>query len=310
MTTLTIGTRGSALALWQSNWVAGELARLHAGVETELLTIKTRGDKILDVSLAKVGGKGLFVTEIENALLSGEADLAVHSLKDVPTAQPEGLCLAAFPEREDPLDALVSRDGIPLRELPEGAVIGTSSLRRVAQLRHVRPDLQFVPLRGNVDTRLRKLKEGEADAIILAAAGLKRLGRQDAITERLSPEVCLPAAGQGIVCIECRSDDEHTRGLLQGLDSAASRASAAAERHVIAALEGSCQVPIGAFSEIEGDALTVRAVVADLQGERLVRAEATGSVAAPEATAEVAVARLKEQGADEILAEVLAQEAD
>ena len=305
---LTIGTRGSALALWQSNWVAGELARLHTGTETQLLTIKTRGDKILDVSLAKVGGKGLFVTEIENALLSGEADLAVHSLKDVPTEQPEGLCLAAFPERGDPMDALVSREGLPLRGLPQGATIGTSSLRRVAQLKHARPDLQFAPLRGNVDTRLRKLAEGEADAIILAAAGLKRLGRQDAITERLSPEVCLPAAGQGIVCIECRSDDDRTRTLLAALDSPASRVSAAAERHVIAALEGSCQVPIGAFSEIEGDALTVRAVVADLEGKRLVRAEATGRVTAPEEAAEAAVARLKEQGAEEILAGVLASE--
>ena len=295
---LRLGTRGSALALAQSGWIAGELRRLHPGLAIEFVTITTKGDRILDRALSQVGGKGLFVTEIENALLAGEIDLAVHSLKDVPTEQPPGLALAAFPPREDPRDVLVSRNDRQLADLPPGAVIATSSLRRTAQLRHARPDLQFTPIRGNVDTRIRKMRLGQADAVVLAAAGLIRLGRVEWIAEHLEPDVCLPAAGQGILCLETREDDAGTRELLGPLDSSESRDCAEAERHVIAALGGSCQVPIGALAEQNDGALRIRAMVSDPQGERLLRA----SGGAPEAV----VAQLREMGADELLAECLA----
>ncbi len=291
------------LALWQSKWVGSELARLHDGVEAELEIIKTRGDKIQDTPLAKVGGKGLFVKEIETALLSGDVDLAVHSLKDVPTEQPEGLYLAAFPERVDWRDALISRDGSALADLPEGALIGTSSLRRVAQLKRARPDLRFDALRGNVDTRLRKLQEGQADAIILACAGLDRLGYSQVITERLAPDVMLPAAGQGILAIEAREDDARTLDLLKPMDCAASRACATAERHVIAALDGSCQVPIGALARVREETFVVEALVASLDGTRVLRANADGQADQAEALAADVVRSLLGQGAAAILAE-------
>ncbi len=303
MSTVRIGTRGSMLALWQSKWVGSELARLHDGVEAELEIIKTRGDKIQDTPLAKVGGKGLFVKEIETALLSGDVDLAVHSLKDVPTEQPEGLYLAAFPERVDWRDALISRDGSALADLPEGALIGTSSLRRVAQLKRARPDLRFDALRGNVDTRLRKLQEGQADAIILACAGLDRLGYSQVITERLAPDVMLPAAGQGILAIEAREDDARTLDLLKPMDCAASRACATAERHVIAALDGSCQVPIGALARVREETFVVEALVASLDGTRVLRANADGQADQAEALAADVVRSLLGQGAAAILAE-------
>jgi hydroxymethylbilane synthase len=296
MTPLRLGTRGSALALAQSQWVAGELRRLHPRLEVELVTITTRGDRILDRALSQVGGKGLFVTEIENALLASEIDLAVHSLKDVPTEQPPGLTLVAFPQRVDPRDVLVSREKKRLGDLRPGAVIATSSLRRTAQLRHARPDLQFVPIRGNVDTRVRKMQLGQADAVVLAAAGLIRLGRTKWIAEHLDPEVCLPAAGQGILCLEARAGDGATLDLLAPFDCQASRLCAGAERYVVGALGGSCQVPIGVLAEMRGEGLTVRAVVADVQGERVLRA----SGESPEAV----VARLREMGADELLAEM------
>ena len=298
MPNLRLGTRGSALALAQSRWVARELTVLHPDLHVDFVTITTQGDRILDRALSQVGGKGLFVTEIEAALLAGEIDLAVHSLKDVPTEQPEGLALAAFPPREDPRDVLVSRDSRKLADLPSGAVIATSSLRRTAQLRHARPDLQFVPIRGNVDTRVRKMRLGQADAVVLAAAGLIRLGRAEWIADTLDPEVCLPAAGQGILCVEARAEDAGARALLAAFDSAASRRCADAERHVVHALGGSCQVPIGVLAELQDDRLTIRAMVADIEGRRVLRASGE--------TPEVVVERLRDQGAEELLAECLA----
>jgi len=291
---LRLGTRGSALAIAQSGWIAAKLRRLHPGLAIEFVTITTKGDRVLDRALSQVGGKGLFVTEIENALLAGQIDLAVHSLKDVPTEQPPGLLLAAFPPREDPRDVLVSRNDRRLADLPAGAVIATSSLRRTAQLRHARPDLQFTPIRGNVDTRIRKMRLGQADAVVLAAAGLIRLGHTEWIAEYLDPDVCLPAAGQGILCLETREGDQSTMNLLWAIDSLASRLCAEAERHVIAALGGSCQVPIGALAEVTDGGLDVRAMVADVQGERLLRASGD--------TPEAVVAQLRAMGADELLA--------
>lgn len=300
-----IGTRGSALALRQAEWVAAELQRLNPDVRTELVIIKTRGDKIVDAPLSKVGGKGLFVKEIESALLSAEIDLAVHSLKDVPAERTPGLAMAAFPERVDSRDVLISRRGKGLRDLRRGSVIGTSSLRRTAQLKHIRPDLRIVPLRGNVDTRLRKLHAGEADAIVLAAAGLIRLGREAVVTEWLEPDVCLPAAGQGILGIETREDDESTRALVAPLDSPASRACAQAERRVTAALGGSCQVPIGALAEVCEEELRLVAVVSDLEGQRLLRASAEGYAEEPEAVADAVIEELRDLGAERLLSEIL-----
>jgi hydroxymethylbilane synthase len=300
--TLRIGTRGSALALRQSEWVAAELRRLHRGLEVALAIIKTRGDKIIDRPLTEVGGKGLFVKEIESALLAGDVDLAVHSLKDVPTETPEALALLAFPPREDPRDVLVCRDAAGLADLHPGAQVATSSLRRMAQLKHVRPDLSFVPIRGNVDTRLRKLREGEADVVVLAGAGLIRLGLPEVITEWLSLEICVPAAGQGTLCLEGRADDARTRALVAPLDSPASRTSALAERAVVAALEGGCEIPLGVLAETRDGNLHLVAALAALDGSRILREEGVGSADDPQALARGVVARLRARGAAEIIA--------
>ncbi len=316
--TLRIGTRGSALALRQSEWVASELRRLNPGLEVALAVIKTRGDQIIDRPLTEVGGKGLFVKEIESALLAGDVDLAVHSLKDVPTETPEGLALIAFPPREDPRDVLVCRDASGLADLPPGAQVATSSLRRMAQLKHVRPDLAFVPIRGNVDTRLRKLREGEADAVVLAGAGLVRLGLAEVITEWLSTDLSVPAAGQGILCLEGRADDAWTRALVAPLDSPASRTCAEAERAVVAALEGGCEIPLGVLaqgkwcqthfptSEKVSDTFSIHliAALATLDGSRILREEGVGSADDPQAVARDVVARLRAHGAAEIIAQV------
>lgn len=295
MPVLRLGTRGSALALAQSRWVARELIRQHPGLNIEFVTIATKGDLIVDRALSRVGGKGLFVTEIENALLAGEIEFAVHSLKDVPTERPEGLVFAAFPERIDPRDVLVSRGNRKLSDLPPGSVIGTSSLRRSAQLGHLRPDLSFAPIRGNVDTRVRKMQLGQSDAVVLAAAGLIRLGRTELIAEYLDPDTCLPAAGQGILCLETRADDEDTRKLLSSMDSPVCRVCAEAERQVVAALAGGCQVPIGVLAEVRESTLTIRAMVSDLEGQRVLRASGD--------TPETVVRRLRDLGADTLLAD-------
>ena len=253
---IKIGTRASKLALWQANWVQSALNEKFPGQKVELVTIKTKGDKILDVPLAKVGGKGLFVKEIEQALLEGRIDLAVHSMKDMPAEIPQGLCIGAVPQREDPADVLVSKDGLVFSALKSGAVIGTSSLRRAAQLRHVRPDIVIMPLRGNLDTRLKKLQSENLDAIVLAAAGIKRLNLEQRITEYLPADIMLPAVGQGALCIERRQDDRRIEPLLATLDHPSTRAVVMGERTFLNRLGGSCQVPIAGHGEIHGNTLT------------------------------------------------------
>jgi hydroxymethylbilane synthase len=268
---LRIGTRGSALALWQAEHVKDRLAAL--GHEAELVPITTTGDRLLDRRLELVGGKGAFLKEIEEALLDGRADLAVHSLKDVPTALPQGLRLAAFLERADPRDALVSAGRVPLAKLPAGARLGTTSLRRQAQVRALRPDLEVVDLRGNVDTRLRKLGEGQYAAILLAVAGLTRLGRAGEATEILDPEVLLPAPGQGAIAIECRSEDRRAAEAVAPLDHPPTARCVGAERALLAGLGGGCNLPLGAYAVEQGPGVWLRAFVARVDGGVLLRGE-------------------------------------
>jgi hydroxymethylbilane synthase len=293
---LIIASRGSQLALWQAHWVQKQLADL--GYPARIEIIKTTGDKIQDVPLAQVGTKGLFTKEIEEALLEGRADLAVHSLKDLPTELPAGLVLAATPEREDPRDAIVGRR---LADLPAGAKLGTSSLRRAAQLRKVRPDLVIEPVRGNLDTRLRKLDEGQYDAIVLAAAGLRRLGWEERIAEILSPDIVCPAVGQGSLAIETVAGHEQP---CAQLDHAPTRAAVTAERALLGALGGGCQVPIGAYATVAGDRLSIQAVVVSPDGAHLIRKESDGPAAdAAQIGRELGEALLA-AGADEILESV------
>jgi hydroxymethylbilane synthase len=268
---LRIGTRGSQLALKQSNNVKGELERRWPGLTVELHVIKTTGDKIQDVPLAKVGGKGLFVKEIEDALLDRSVDLAVHSMKDVPALLPEGLEIACIPEREDPRDVVVSHGEEDLRGLREGARVGTSSLRRVAQVKHIRPDLQTETLRGNLDTRLRKVQEGQYDAIVLAAAGLHRMGWADRITSYLDPDEFLPAIGQGAIGIEVRSEDTETKKLLAPLHHPHTAAAVEAERSLLKELEGGCQVPIGGHARLLGSVIELTGLVASIDGKQIYR---------------------------------------
>ena len=292
---LVIASRGSQLALWQARWVSAQLTA--AGHECRIEIIKTTGDKITDVPLAKVGTKGLFTKEIEEALLDGRADLAVHSLKDLPTELPQGLILAAVPEREDPRDAVV---GKRLADLGIGGKVGTSSLRRSAQLRRLRPDLAVESVRGNLDTRLRKMDEGQYDAILLAAAGLKRLGWGARIAEILDPEVMCPAVGQGALAIETRTAGAG-RDACAALDHVATRAAVVAERGVLAALGGGCQVPIGAHAIAADGRVRVRAVVASPDGSELVQAESEGPAEEAEAVGRRLGAELLNRGARRIL---------
>ncbi|MCX7832446.1 MAG: hydroxymethylbilane synthase [Actinobacteria bacterium] len=300
---IRIGTRGSALALWQTRHVASILEKKF-GCETEIVKIKTTGDKILDSPLAKIGSKGLFVKEIEVALLENRVDIAVHSAKDVPTEQPDGLIIAAFLKREDPRDALISKDGKKLSELPEGTVIGTSSLRRRAQILHFRPDLKLVDVRGNVDTRLRKMNEGQFDAIILAKAGLKRMGHESDITEVIDTSIMLPAVGQGSIAIECRESDEEVLEMLHSISDFETEVAVKAERALLRFLEGGCQVPIGAFGRIEDGELVLDAMISSLDGKKLFRGSRRGK---PENAEEVGIALAEElynAGGSEILAEI------
>ncbi len=273
-----IGTRGSKLALWQANWVQTQLQKQNPEISIQIVTIKTKGDKILDVPLAKVGGKGLFVKEIEEALLDGRIDLAVHSLKDMPADLPDGLIIGAIPKREKSQDVLISRKGI-LADMPKGARIGTSSLRRAAQILWARPDIQIKLLRGNLDTRLRKLDAGDMDAIVLAAAGIRRLGLEQCISEYISTNVMLPAAGQGALCIEIRSDDSYTAKLISALDDKDTRAVVSGERAFLHRLGGSCQVPIAAHGHINGGKYTLSGLVAEPDGSRVLRSELSGPLA-------------------------------
>lgn len=299
-----IATRKSPLALWQANYVKAELEKNYPGLQVELLPMSTRGDKILDSPLAKVGGKGLFVKELEEALLRNEADLAVHSMKDVPVEFPDGLCLATICQREDPRDAFVSNHFASIDALPSGARVGTSSLRRQCQLRARRPDLQVLDLRGNVNSRLAKLDAGDYDAILLAAAGLKRLGLEARITALLECGESLPANGQGAVGIECRSTDTELLTLLSRLEDKSTRQRVMAERAMNRSLQGGCQVPIGAYAELQGDELWLRGLVGSIDGQRILRAEIRGPASDAEALGVKVAGALLAQGADKLLAEI------
>jgi hydroxymethylbilane synthase len=299
-----IGTRGSTLALWQANWVKSELERKHPEIEVSLEKIKTTGDMILDVPLAKVGGKGLFVKEIEEALLEKRVHLAVHSMKDVPTFFPEGLHLRCITKREDPRDAVFSRSGVKLLDLPKGAKIGTSSLRRQSQILHLRPDFEIFPLRGNLDSRLRKLDEGQFDAIILAGAGVNRLGWSGKITELLSTEVSLPAIGQGALGIETAAGDEYINGLVAFFDDAETSYCVRGERALLKRLEGGCQVPIAAYGELKGDTLKISGLVASPDGKVFVRDVISGPKERAEAMGVELAERLLKAGAYDILKEL------
>lgn len=302
--TLRIATRKSPLAMWQANYVKARLEAIHPDLRVELVPMSTQGDKILDTPLAKVGGKGLFVKELETAMLEGRADIAVHSMKDVPVDFPEGLGLHIICEREDPRDAFVSNHFSTLDALPHGAVVGTSSLRRQCQLRAARPDLVIRDLRGNVNTRLAKLDAGEYDAIILAAAGLKRLEMAYRITAFIEPEQSLPANGQGAVGIECRLDDEEVKALLAPLEHPETRARVLTERAMNRALQGGCQVPIGAYALVEGEQIWLRGLVGSPDGHQVLRDEIRGPLAEGEQLGETLAQRLLAAGADLILAEV------
>ncbi|MDX7848561.1 hydroxymethylbilane synthase [Aeromonas caviae] len=302
--TLRIATRKSPLALWQANFVKDRLEALHPDLQVELVPMSTQGDKILDTPLAKVGGKGLFVKELETAMLEGRADIAVHSMKDVPVEFPDGLGLHTICEREDPRDAFVSNYFNQIDELPQGAVVGTSSLRRQCQLRAARPDLVIRDLRGNVNTRLAKLDAGDYDAIILAAAGLKRLEMAHRIAAFIEPEQSLPANGQGAVGIECRLDDHELHALLAPLEHPETRIRVLTERAMNHALQGGCQVPIGAYALVQGEEVWLRGLVGSPDGARVIRDEIRGPLAEGEALGHTLAQRLLAAGADVILAEV------
>jgi len=301
---LVIGTRGSKLALWQAEWVQASLQAVAPDLSVTLRTIKTSGDKILDVPLAAIGGKGLFVKEIEEALLREEIDLAVHSMKDVPTQLPERLAILSVPKRENPHDALISRDGCMLADLPAKARIGTSSLRRQAQLLHHRPDLRIQMLRGNLDTRLRKVRDGDYEAIVLAAAGLTRLGWLNEVTEYLPFTISLPAIGQGAIGIEGRRDDAFIRALVQKLDHPETRTAVSAERALLERLEGGCQVPIAAHATLQGGTLLMEGLVASVDGRQVLRESCQGPSAEAEQVGRQLAERLLARGGRAILSQI------
>jgi hydroxymethylbilane synthase len=300
MTKVVIGTRGSKLALAQTELIRAALRAAHPGLEVGAETITTRGDVILDRPLSAIGDKGLFVTEIEDALRASRVDLAVHSAKDLPSELPPDMALAACPPREDPRDALLSAGGRRLDELPAGARVGTSSLRRACQLRHLRPDLEIVDLRGNVDTRLRKLHEGQYDAIVLAAAGLRRLGLAEHVTQLLDPELMLPAVAQGALGLEVRAGDEATQALLAPLDDRPTRLAVAAERAFLARIGGGCQVPVAAMARLEGETLRLDGLIGARDG-RAVRGALSGSAGDPAALGAALAEELLGAGGRELL---------
>ena len=304
---LTIGSRGSKLALWQAEWVRKRLSELHPGTQVSIEIIKTSGDIQKDAPLAIIGGKGVFTKELEEALLSGRIDLAVHSLKDLPTTLPEGLTIAAISEREDARDALVLREGLAINQpsiknLPAGCVVGTSSPRRLSQLKHLRPQLVVKELRGNVDTRLRKLDAGEYDAVILASAGLRRLGLAHRISAPIEIEEMLPAVGQGALAVETRSSDEETASLLASLDDEQTRAACVAERALLRALGGGCQLPIAAHAIFHEGSLMLYGLVAAVSGETIIRDSLEGAATSAEELGSELAMWLRERGAESLLA--------
>jgi hydroxymethylbilane synthase len=304
---IRIGTRASQLALWQANWVKSELEKKYPGMEVTLTKIKTIGDKILDVPLAQVGGKGLFVKEIEEAMLRDEIDIAVHSMKDVPTEFPEGLGLYCITEREDPRDAVISRN-VKFADLPQGARIGTSALRRQAQLLKVRPDLEMVIIRGNVETRIRKLEEDHLDAVILAAAGLKRLGFTDKVAEYLDADLSIPAIGQGALGIECRLADPVITETIAFFNHAATSYAVRAERALLKRCQGGCQVPIAAHGTVQGNQLRLVGFIAAVDGQRSIKGEINGSAEQCEELGILLADQLLASGGKEILEEVYQRE--
>lgn len=301
---IVVGTRDSALALWQTNWVVDNLRKLNPGRSFKVVSMKTQGDKILDVALAKIGDKGLFTKELEVGMLAGEIDFAVHSMKDLPTVLPEGLTIGAICKRHDPSDVLIAQSSVGLKDMPEGAKIGTSSLRRVAQLSKFRPDLEMVSLRGNLNTRMAKLERENLDGIILAAAGVERMGWSDRITERIPFDVCLPAVGQGSVGIEIRENDSEVYEVVNKLNHAPSEAAIVAERAMLKKLEGGCQIPIGALGRVDGDKMTLEGCVASLNGEKLIRNKVEGSVSEAASLGVALAEKLLDMGAMEILKSV------
>ncbi len=307
---IRIGTRASALALWQAEWVKSELEKKYPGMTVSLTKIKTTGDKILDVPLAQVGGKGLFVKEIEEAMLANEIDIAVHSMKDVPTLFPDGLHLSCITKREDARDALLTRNNMKFKDLPQGATIGTSSLRRQAQLMSVRPDFKIQQLRGNVDTRLRKLKEGQFDAIILAAAGVRRLGLAENVSEYLDPAISLPAIGQGALGIECRVDDRELNDLIAFFNHQDTRTCVTGERALLRRLEGGCQVPIACYGQMMNGKLHLIGLVGSVDGKRIIKDTIEGEADKAEKLGVTLAEKLLSKGADVILREVYGHTTD
>ena len=301
---IKIGSRGSPLALWQANWIKNQLESLHSEVAVEIVIIKTSGDKIQDVPLAKIGGKGLFVKELEESMLRNEVDFAVHSMKDMPIKFPFTLCIAAVTKRENPFDALISKNDIKLDALPKGAKVGTGSLRRMSQLRHYRPDLKLVPLRGNLDTRIKKLKTEGLDAIILAAAGLIRMGWDDKISEIISHEILLPAMGQGAVGIEARKHDVDNQILLADIDDEDTHLALEAERAVVTQLEGGCNVPIGAFATIDGENIMLKGLVASIDGKTVYKTESRGNKLNAKSIGKELGNTLLDMGGDKIMQEI------
>jgi len=302
---IVIGSRGSQLALWQANWVKSELERLHSNADIDIRIIATSGDKIQDVPLSKIGGKGLFVKEIEEALLANEIDLAVHSMKDVPMELPTELGISVITKRENPLDALISKNGEKLADLPQGATIGTSSLRRSSQLLKYRDDFKIHPLRGNVDTRLRKVEEGKYDAILLASAGLNRLGWANRITEEISHDILLPAMGQGALGIETRLDDTKIYDFISTLNHEQTHYAVSAERSLVGRLDGGCQVPIGAYARVEKGLITLKGLVASLDGEVIYKLENVGPVDDAINIGQELGSKLLKMGANEILEKLI-----
>jgi hydroxymethylbilane synthase len=309
-TTVRISSRKSQLALVQTHWIQAELSKAHPNLQFDVVTMSTQGDKILDVPLAKIGDKGLFTKELEVSMLTKESDLAVHSLKDLPTNLPEGLMLGAVTERENPADALVVHEKLKdktLDTLPSGTVVGTSSLRRLAQLRHYYPHLTFKDVRGNLNTRLQKLDSGEYDALILAAAGLQRLGMGDRVHEIIDAEISLHAVGQGALGIECRAEDLEILALFAPISHYPTTQRCLAERSFLRELEGGCQVPIGVNTSINADQLTLKGIVASLDGKTLIKGEVTGDLTKPDAIGLELAHQLKDKGAQDILNKIFAE---
>jgi len=298
---ICIGTRGSQLALWQANFIKSEIERLFPDLLVDLKIIKTTGDRITDQPLAMVGGKGLFVKEIETALLSHEIDLAVHSMKDMPGKLPEGLVIGAIPERENPFDVLISNDNRLLADYKKGAKIGTSSLRRASQIKHIRPDVKIESIRGNIDTRIQKLNAGDYDAIVLAAAGLRRLGQGRQITEYLDETVMIPAVGQGALCIETRKNDDHIAAIMERLDHRDTRICVTGERAFLRQIEGSCHIPVACFGKIQDSSVMLTAVVASEDGKTLIKEHIISPINRVEHSGQALADRVLEKGGRKIL---------